>query len=657
MDSHQDASSYDIQVVKPITQKNWLTKIKTKLRLKKKPKDQIKQPQKRKKIIKVFLVILIVFLVFLVYFLFAFLKIKKPAQNLMASVKASAQAVQDKDLTAAENHLSESSRHLTDLQKKYRLITPFKYIPFLGAYIKDGQRVLTAADYGLETGELLIEAVKPYADVLGFSGTEAELQIQTAEEKIIFILETLDKISPKLDEVSQKAALIESEISYINPQRYPETIKGKPVKSQIITLQQSLKDAQNSLKNIKPLLSLLPQLLGQDKSRRYLLIFQNDAELRASGGFLTAYAILEVHKGIVKPLISSDIYDLDERFGNRLPAPEPIKKYLPLVYNWHLRDMNLSPDFKVSMETFFPNYQAVAQYKDVDGLIAIDTQVPVDILKIIGEVGVADWGSYSAEIVPECNCPQVVYKMEDYATRPTYYVKENRKGMIGPLMHSILLNVMNSPKKLWPQFVSVGLKNINEKHILFYFEDEDMQALAENFNAAGRIVDYDGDYFHLNDTNFAGAKSNMYVEQEVIQDIEVDSSGEITKTVTITYTNPEPPDDCNLETGGLCLNGLLRDWVRVYVPEGSELIEVLGSDIDAAVLKDLNKTVIEAFIELRPESKTKLIIKYKLPFKLENNQYKMLIQKQPGTKNHHYAINFKNQAQEFNLEQDKEIIF
>jgi hypothetical protein len=226
------------------------------------------------------------------------------------------------------------------------------------------------------------------------------------------------------------------------------------VREKISQLQDSLKSSEDVLKNIKPLLSLLPKLLGQNEAQTYLLIFQNDAEIRGSGGFLTAYAILETFRGKITPVLSQDIYELDNRFGNRLPAPEPIKKYLPLVYNWHLRDMNLSPDFTVSMDTFLPNYKEVAQYKDFDGVIAMDTQIVVDLLRALGPVGVADWGTYDAEIVKECNCPQVVYKMEDYATRPTYYVKENRKGMIGPLFISILLNVMNSPK-LWPQFLEL----------------------------------------------------------------------------------------------------------------------------------------------------------------------------------------------------------
>jgi len=623
-----------------------------------KAKSKFKLPRFNKKTSRVFLIFLSVFLIFIVLGLFTALQLKSPAQAMIKSVKNSITAVQNKDLTAAEDNLKQAQENLQKVRSKYRLVSWLRIIPFFGAYIKDGYHGLNAAQYGLETGEILIEAIKPYADVMGFSSDEVKLNIQSAEEKIIFILETLDKISPQMEVVSQKVALIEEEINQINPKRYPKTFKGKPVRSQISSIQTSLKETQETLANIKPLLAMLPKLLGQPDPQKYLLIFQNNAEIRPSGGFLTAYAILETHRGKITPLLSKDIYSLDAKFGKKLPPPEPIKKYLPLVYNWHLRDMNLSPDFKVSMETFFPNYKSVAQYKDVDGIIGIDVQLPVDLLTVLGEIGVANWGNYSADIDPRCNCPQVVYKMEDYATRPTYYIKQDRKGMIGPLMHSILLNVMNSPKKLWPQFINIGLKNIKEKHLMFYFFDDQMQQVAENFNSAGRIKDFDQDYFHLNDSNFGGSKSNLYIQQEIQQEIDVTSDGTITKTVTIIYTNPEPEDDCNLESGGLCLNGFLRDWVRLYVPEGSELIEVLGSEVKASTSKDLGKTVIETFIELRPESKTKLIVKYKLPYKLAKDQpYKLFIQKQPGAKNHQYQITLGNQFQEFLLDGDKELTF
>ena len=598
-----------------------------------------------------------VYVLSLIYLLIVGLTLRPALGKASQAAKDVTVSLQEKNLVKATESLSLAETELKVVSRRYNLVGWLKVVPGLGIYVSDGRHGLNAAMAGAAAGKTVLDSIAPYADVLGFSGQETELNIDSAEEKIIFILETLGKISPQLEGVSGQLTQAQTELNGINPRHYPKSFFGKPVREKIVSLQTSLKSSEEVLKNIKPLLSLLPKLLGQNETQTYLLVFQNDAEIRGSGGFLTAYAILETFRGKITPVLSQDIYELDNKFGNRLPAPEPIKKYLPLVYNWHLRDMNLSPDFTVSMDTFLPNYKEVAQYKDFDGVISMDTQIVVDLLKVLGPIGVADWGTYDASVISECNCPQVVYKMEDYATRPTYYVKANRKGMIGPLMHSILLNVMNSPKKLWPQFVEIGLNNIKAKHLMFSFPDDPvMQAVADAFSASGRIREYDADYFHLNDTNFAGAKSNLYITQDIEQVIDVASDGTITKTVTITYTNPEPADDCNLESGGLCLNGLLRDWVRVYVPEGSQLVEVLGSDIAAVVNKDLGKTVLEGFIELRPESRTKLIFKYTLPFK-KTGEYRLLLQKQPGAKNHHYSVSLGNNTQEFVLDADRELTF
>src|SRR3990167_9102664 len=586
-----------------------------------------------------------VYLLSLIYLLIVGLTLRPALGKASQAAKDITVSLQEKNLSRATESLNLAETELKVVSRRYNLVGWLKVVPGLGIYVSAGRPGLNAAMAGAAAGKTVLDSIAPYADVLGFSGQSpeaTELNIDSAEEKIIFILETLDKISPQLESVSTQLTQAQTELNKINPRHYPPSIRTK-----IASLQSSLASSGEVLKNIKPLLAFLPKLLGQAETQTYLLIFQNDAEIRGSGGFLTAYAILETFRGKITPVLSQDIYELDNQFGKRLPAPEPIKKYLPLVYNWHLRDMNLSPDFTVSMDAFLPNYKEVAQYKDFDGVIAMDTQIVVDLLKVLGPVGVADWGTYDAEIVKECNCPQVVYKMEDYATRPTYYVKANRKGMIGPLMHSILLNVMNSPKKLWPQFVEIGLNNIKAKHLMFYFPDDPaMQQAADAFNASGRVKEFKADYFYLNDTNFAGAKSNLYVQQDIEQVIDVASDGTITKTVTITYTNHEPPDDCNLESGGLCLNGILRDWVRLYVPEGSQLVEVLGSNIEATTNKDLGKTVLEAFIELRPESRTKPIFKYTLPFK-KTGEYRLLLQKQPGAKNHHYSVSLGNNTQEF----------
>jgi hypothetical protein len=399
--------------------------------------------------------------------------------------------------------------------------------------------------------------------------------------------------------------------------------------------------------------------LGNPEPRRYLLLFQNDAELRPTGGFLTAYATLTILRGKITPGISEDIYTLDNGFKEKVPAPDPIKKYLPLVYNWNLRDMNLSPDFKVSMDTFTKYMEKSSVAPEYDAIIAIDTEVPVRILKVLGPIGVGGYGGkFSAENDPRCNCPQVIYELENIITRPTYEIREGRKSILGPLMNSMLANMMGSPKAKWAEFFNIFVESIEQKHLLMYFKDENKQLAAEALGAAGRISSYDaGDYLHINDSNFAGAKSNLFVESEVTQEISLNDDGSATKKLTLTYKNPQKGDNCNLEAGQLCLNGLLRSWTRLYVPKGSILKSGRGFEADMETTEDLGYTVLEGFFTLAPQSVKKLEIEYTIPAgTIKGNDYKMLIQNQPGTDPVKHTITLNGaKPKTYQIDSDQEI--
>ncbi|MCX6724728.1 MAG: DUF4012 domain-containing protein, partial [Candidatus Shapirobacteria bacterium] len=632
------------------------------------PENSSFQGDRKKKRLKKWLIVagsLFLVVILLVFFLvLPLLQMKKQALVFTAEAKGIYEGLQSQDLNKAVEKVASTKKEFEKLNGQYQKMIWLRAIPFIGGYYHDGQRIFTGGHYLLESADLVVESLQPYADLLGLEGNSQKKEEKeiTTEERLVLVLDTLDKIQPNLDKIGEKLDLAQGEIDKINPNRYPQSLFGKKIREKVISLISTIDGTTQTVKEIKPIISHLKPILGVPDQKNYLLLFQNDAELRPTGGFITAYATLSVQNGKFSASNSNDIYTLDDRFGNRLKAPDPILNYHKNVFNWHLRDMNLSPDFKVSMDTFLANYEKVEGTSKFDGVIAVDTKVLVDLLKVLGPIGVSGFGNFSAENDKRCDCPQVFYELERYADQPVTGLKQERKGIIGPLMHSILLNAMGSPRKQWPLFMNVIFNNIAEKHLLFYFFDENIQKTMEALNASGRIKEYNGDYLHVNDCNFAGAKSNMFIRESFDQQIEVAPDGTITKTLTIDYKNPAPPSNCNLEAGELCLNGLYRDWVRVYVPKGSELIEVKGSEVQAKTYEDLGKTVFEAFYgdqsPLRPQGKAQLIFKYKLPFKYDNSQpYKILIQKQPGTYGYENTINFRGKEQNFELKTDKELKF
>jgi hypothetical protein len=195
------------------------------------------------------------------------------------------------------------------------------------------------------------------------------------------------------------------------------------------------------------------------------------------------------------------------------------------------------------------------------------------------------------------------------------------------------------------------ITEISDKHIQAYFMDETIQKAAESFNMAGRIMTasesaailkyQEGkgwDYLSINEANMGGAKANMFVTQKITKDTAVNSDGTLTTKLTIDYKNPYPGSDCGLESGGLCLNAPLRNWIRVYVPAGSKLTESRGTqspkDGKASPMstsESLGKTVFEGFVTVNPLGAAQLTMTYTSPVKGSDGKYRLLIQRQSGS--------------------------
>lgn len=577
-------------------------------------------------------------------------------------------SVQSQNLDAIKTELSNTQKAQKSLASTYKLILWTKFIPFVGGYTADGEHAIAAAGYGLDAANLVLETAQPYADILGLKGNSNVLGTattgeETTQERIDFIIKTLPDLVPKIDGISAKVELARNELDKINPNRYPATFRGKPVREQIAKGIETVDTADKYVKNGKPLLSEASYLLGLDSPRTYLVLFQNDKELRPTGGFMTAYSIMKVDKARFEPVSSSDIYTLDAKYNPSIPAPQPIIDYIKGPYvldkDLRLRDMNWSPDFAESMKLFTTEAQKVG-IKNIDGVIGVDTQMLVNILDVIGPIGVSGYGNFSTDKVPECDCPQVIHELESFADvegpivwdpntgeivyRPPH--SDNRKAIIGPLMNSILANALGQPKdKIAPLF-EAGFKSLAEKHVLFYMFDDKAQNAVEAFDIAGKIDDYPGDYLEVNDANLGGRKSNLYVTQDVEQNITVNKDGSVEKTVTITYKNPAAQDGW--------LNSVLPNWVRVYVPKGSELISSDGLENSEKPYDDLGKTVFAGYFELRPQGVAKVTFRYKLPMKMDKT-YNLLLEKQPGKDKPLYTINIGKKRDDFYLTDDKEL--
>lgn len=579
--------------------------------------------RKRKKLI---LQILLFFLVFGYFFVYRpYSKIKVRAKEVSVSAKELKKAFSQNDIDLVQAKLGDLSKKYDDLQKAARSVYWASFIP----YVSDFKNGVEAGDYLIEAGKESVAAIAPYADLIGFKKGQSSFVEKSADERLQTAILTLDKIVTKIDPISENIKQAEIRVNKIDPSRYPKKLGKIIVRENVETLKESMLGVATLFVDAKPFLKKIPEILGKDEKKTYLVLFQNDKERRATGGFLTSYAIFTVEKGKIQKETSDDIYQLDNSISSHPPAPEEILNYHKGVSRFFIRDSNISPDFVESLKLFNELYKKSSRKVNYDGVIAVDSKVLVDMLSVFGDTE-AGGIVFSAKNDKRCDCPQVLYTLFDVVDRPVNYVKENRKGILGQLMQALLLKVLGfSPSRYWGPFLENSFTNLEQKHILLYFADKDIQQSVEKLNFAGRIRDFDKDYLHINNVNFAGAKSNLFVSEAISSDTKI-SSGKIEREIIVKFRNPYPHSDCNLERGGLCLNATLRNWIRVYVPQGSQLIDFVGSSTKVKTYDDLGKTVFEGFLTVNPLGSAQVRVKYTLPDNISSNNYQIMVQKQPG---------------------------
>ncbi len=319
----------------------------------------------------------------------------------------------------------------------------------------------------------------------------------------------------------------------------------------------------SDLKNLDNLGDSIQEAFGGKGLRRYLLVFQNTHEIRPTGGFMGSFAILTVKDGEIVNLEvpPNGTYDLEKKLDTYLEPPRPM---LLANNRWEFQDANWFPDFPASAEKALWFYQH-SRNETADGVIAINSTVLERILGIIGPVKDEKRGLV---LTQENALGTIQQKVETWDEEKKDY---RPKQIITDLSQTFLEYFKNiEPANLLPLLVNLE-ESLQQKEIQAYFTDYKTEAAAKEFGWAGQILNTnsDQDYLLVVNTNIRSQKSDANIKQTVSHQAVINSDGSITDTATITRTHTGTND-------GSLYGAINIDYIRLYVPEGSELISANG---------------------------------------------------------------------------------
>lgn len=597
-------------------------------------KVKILTPKKRTKV-ALLVVASIILLASLLLVIFPALKIKSRATSLRGDITYLKDGLVLQDYLQVRRGVDNLGDNLTSLEKSSRAFSWLSVVPIARNYYLDINSFFKASGYLVSAGQEVLSVLEPYAPALGFK-TDAPAVPISGQERISGLISAMPLVAEQVDPIQAKLSAAQQLLERVDPNRYPISLAGYPVRSYISNLKSTLFSISSSDTDLKELLTAIPNVMGNSGRKVYLVLFQNDKEIRPTGGFWTAYALLGVEKGRIVSAQSGDMYflDIDNRVSYYPPAPDVIRNYLKLD-TWYIRDSNLSPDYRESVETMLTFWNRVPGVPGVDGVIAVDTHFVEDLLALLGGISLPGFAE-------EFTADNVVYQLEEYSNVLMKHSGE-RKDVLGSLMSQMISKTFSLPSNSYDELINTGLTLMAEKHILLYFADPAAQKIAEQYGLAGRITQFSGDYLHINDANFGGRKANWFIKETINKKV-YQKGGSWLCDLEIIYENTGNYDS-EWNTG-------YRDYLRILVPVGSTFISGSGGLEPFSSFQDLGKTVFATFLAVAPKEKTTIKVSYQLPDEIDFSDYKLLLQKQPGTEGFEYNVSFKDQQKHIVLNRD-----
>ncbi len=442
-------------------------------------------------------------------------------------------------------------------------LTPlFSGLPRVGPLATNAAPLLEMADAGTETAAYALRGLKPALPIL-------QDPARDGTEKLAALVDVLQNAAPDLR--AAEAALARytaARASLGDPTHLPWRAQ---------TLLQRA-DAYHPLaQDGLRLAQIMPAFMGNEETRRYLLLAQNEEELRPTGGFIAGAGELVLVDGRIQTLTFADANYADDYANKPYPfPPQPLYDFMGLEL-FLLRDANFWPDFPTSARMAMELYQYGQDAPPLDGVIAFDQQFMRLLVTAIGEVPIPE----ESVTINQNNVIAAMREAWSYEEGQDVgqWVRD-RKAFLGTFANGILRKVQTDFGRIDPLALAQAMHAAAQlRHLQIYVTDPTQAAVFDALNWDGRYANETGqDVLGVVDTNVGYNKVNSLIVRAIRYQVDL-GSRQAQLELTYQHNGTPEPQPCYQGTpyaGGISyearINTCYWNYLRIYAPQGTQLL-------------------------------------------------------------------------------------
>ncbi len=419
------------------------------------------------------------------------------------------------------------------------------------------------------------------------------------------------------------------------------TFDNPELQKKLVKQIKNLQIGYNYISNINANFDTILDILGHNKEKKYLIVFQNSDEIRPTGWFMGSMAILGLFRWQITEFTPKDVYDLEwnlkKAWFTKEAAPEWINK---ITDSFWLRDANYFVNFDESSKKikFFTENAGFP----IDGIVYLNHSIILKFLKVTWAINFDKIG----EKIDENNFSELISVLVE-SKKFKSWTLDTPKQVLFDFANKFLITLQE--QKNYKQYIKILVQSLENREIVFYPFEQKQNEFAGNLWINGGInyfwtFDYDYPVF----TSISWNKSDRYIKRSFEKyikegtDCSVETTFQIIQKHTFSDENEKKLqqefkkfDITDTGSSLLQIQGkwINKQYVRVIIPKDA----IIEKNKNITIQEYNNRKSLNFYTEVAPWN----IVVFDISYTLQNkscNQYTYKMYKQPWIQNYDIRI-------------------